>query len=377
MTAVKFGALIPAAGYSSRMGEFKPLLELGGRTILERQIDLFQQMGIASPVVVAGYRSEDLIPIAEANGARAVLNMNFDDGMFSSVQAGVSVLSSDSIQAFFMLPSDVPLILGFIPGLLMRLFKAREPSIVYACFQGRRGHPPLISSSMIPEILSYNGDGGLRQVLLNHENASVDAETGCEEVLLDMDSPEAYLDIKRRYKERQIPSIAECRRLLTEYNTPEDVQEHSKKVAELALYLSGSLNKRGLALSAPLSERAGLLHDIAKGRPDHAREGARILRLNGYEAIADITARHMNLDYNPAAELREAEIIYLADKLFDGTEVKPLELRKEESLEFKGKTVEIKAAIARRFDAASSIARRIEEIMEEPLIRRMETRGHI
>ena len=72
----KFGALILAAGRSSRMGEFKPLLEIDGKSLVGHTLDLFRNTSVKEIVTVIGYRSEDLIPIIERAASRYVVNEN-------------------------------------------------------------------------------------------------------------------------------------------------------------------------------------------------------------------------------------------------------------------------------------------------------------
>ena len=54
------GALIVAAGKSSRMGDFKPMLQLGSISIAQRVINNFRQAGISKVVVVTGYHADVL-----------------------------------------------------------------------------------------------------------------------------------------------------------------------------------------------------------------------------------------------------------------------------------------------------------------------------
>ena len=79
-----------AAGYSSRMGAFKPLLELGGRTFLERCVAAFRQAGVEDVVVVTGHRAEELRAAARGLGVRVALNGRYPEGMYTSVQAGLA-----------------------------------------------------------------------------------------------------------------------------------------------------------------------------------------------------------------------------------------------------------------------------------------------
>ena len=58
----KISAIILAAGFSSRIKDFKPLLFLGGITLLERGILLFQTTGVRDIRVVVGHRAAELLP---------------------------------------------------------------------------------------------------------------------------------------------------------------------------------------------------------------------------------------------------------------------------------------------------------------------------
>ncbi len=150
----KISAIILAAGYSSRMGTLKPILKLGDKTILERAIRLFRDVGIEDVIVVVGHGAEQIIPIVHDCGARAVMNGQFDRGMFSSVQAGVNALSPES-EAFFVLPVDIPSVSSQTIRDLLTAYWGGKSKIVVPAFQGRRGHPPLISAGYRNEILSY------------------------------------------------------------------------------------------------------------------------------------------------------------------------------------------------------------------------------
>jgi len=110
-------AIVLAAGYSSRMGKFKPLLPLGETTVLGRVITLFRDAGFSDIRIVVGYRSEELLPLLGKMGVPYIVNQNFHAGMFSSVVAGVKGLEK-STDAFFILPVDIPLIRPWTARLL-------------------------------------------------------------------------------------------------------------------------------------------------------------------------------------------------------------------------------------------------------------------
>jgi molybdenum cofactor cytidylyltransferase len=184
----RISAIILAAGYSKRMGALKPLLKLGDRTVLDRVVGLFRESGIKDVIVVVGHGASQTIPVAHECGAQAVMNKQFDQGMFSSVQEGVRALSAES-RAFFMLPVDIPLVCPQTIKELLEAYHRGMGKIVFPTFLGRRGHPPLIDTLYRDEILAHPGEGGLRAVLRNHEDESIQIEVADEMILLDLDTP--------------------------------------------------------------------------------------------------------------------------------------------------------------------------------------------
>jgi len=73
-------ALVLAAGTSSRMGEFKPLLPLAGMSAFERCISLFRAAGVAEVIAVLGCLADELQPLTERCRGRCVMNTQFDQG---------------------------------------------------------------------------------------------------------------------------------------------------------------------------------------------------------------------------------------------------------------------------------------------------------
>ena len=191
-------ALILAAGTSSRMGTLKPLLPLGGETVIEKVIGLFRAAGIPEIRAVLGHAADQIVPVIERQHVSRVTNAHFDRGMFSSVQAGVRTLGPDC-RAFFLLPADMPFVQ---PDTVRRLAHVlgdgnnedRDAVLVCRpCYQGRRGHPPLISSVLIPDILSFEEPGGLRALLARYAARVVDVTCDDPGILIDLDTPGDYM----------------------------------------------------------------------------------------------------------------------------------------------------------------------------------------
>jgi molybdenum cofactor cytidylyltransferase len=195
----KIAALVLAAGYSSRMGTLKPILKLGDKTILERAIGLFRDVGIEDVIVVVGHAAEQIIPIVHDCRAREVMNTQFEQGMFSSVQAGVNALGPDS-HAFFVLPVDIPLVHPRTIEDLLEAYRSGTSRVVIPTYLRKRGHPPLISASYRNEILSYCGDDGLQGFFRKHNLRSELVEVADEMILFDLDTPADYEALLARFR---------------------------------------------------------------------------------------------------------------------------------------------------------------------------------
>ena len=188
--AAGVAALILAAGRSVRMGTCKPLLPLGAETMLERVIGIARQSEIKSILVVLGHEAELLLPVLARQNVPGVINPDYEQGMFSSLRAGVRHLEG-SCPAFFLLPADMPLIRPDTLRRLLSTFRAGSPDILVwrPLYGNRRGHPPLISTALIPALLAHDGAGGLRTLLSRFESATRNVYVDDPGILIDLDTP--------------------------------------------------------------------------------------------------------------------------------------------------------------------------------------------
>ena len=192
--------LILAAGLSSPMGEFKPLLPLRGRTVIENTVDSMLSGGAAAVTVVAGYRGEELSALLEARyggQVRVVRNPDYaGTDMLRSVQIGCRALGDCG--GFFLLPGDMPLVGR---ETFRRLTAAWSPEhVVFPTLDGRRRHPPLIGSRLVPEILAFRGDGGLRELWRRHEEWIRTVPADDEGVRVDLDTREDYRRCREQFE---------------------------------------------------------------------------------------------------------------------------------------------------------------------------------
>lgn len=198
-------AVVLAAGFSERMGRFKPLLPLGESRIIERVVSFFQAAGVGDILVVTGHRATDVRQALEHSNVRCVENPDYRQGMFTSVLAGIRALP-EQCRAFFIHPADIPLVRPQTVRRLMAMFSDASAKIFYPTFSGQRGHPTLIQTCLVPSIRQWFGTGGLKACMQRYEVDSLEIPVADEAILLDLDTPEDYDRMQVRLIAEGLPS---------------------------------------------------------------------------------------------------------------------------------------------------------------------------
>jgi CTP:molybdopterin cytidylyltransferase MocA len=217
------GAVIVAAGMSSRMGAYKPLLEIGGVTVARRVTGAFAAAGAWPIVVVTGHRAAELEahlseypPGAREESLRAatnapphrellfVTNENYaTTSMYESAKIGLSYIAGKCARTFFC-PIDVPL---FTEATVRRLMTYNAP-VIKPVYKGKEGHPILIDVKLIPELTESvssrepqpddnertrnecgSRGGGLKGALAGFERVTTRVDVDDEGILYDADTP--------------------------------------------------------------------------------------------------------------------------------------------------------------------------------------------
>jgi CTP:molybdopterin cytidylyltransferase MocA len=199
MNPSRFAAVVLAGGLSTRMKQFKPLLPLGETTVTDHVISTFRDLGL-DVYLVAGHRYEETKASINRQDVTIIYNPDYEKGMFSSIQAGVRNLKPD-YQAFFILPVDIPLVKQTTIGQIVDEWLADPDKIIYPTFDGKRGHPPLIPSGLIPDILRWEKEGGLKAFLKTHGKSALEVPVNDGNILMDIDTPEDYKKLLEHYRQ--------------------------------------------------------------------------------------------------------------------------------------------------------------------------------
>ncbi|MGN0747402.1 MAG: NTP transferase domain-containing protein [Aristaeellaceae bacterium] len=156
--------IVLAAGLSSRMGAFKPLMEVDGRAMILRVIDGMKGAGASPVVVVTGHRRVELEAALSGEGVEFAFNPDYAvTQQLESLRVGLAAVAGRA-ERIMISPADVPLV---SPATIARL--ASTPGdFVRPVWQGEVGHPVFLSSAFIPYLMAYDGPGGLRGAMERH-----------------------------------------------------------------------------------------------------------------------------------------------------------------------------------------------------------------
>lgn len=191
--AMTVEGVIAAAGLSSRMGVHKLLLDLGGKTLIERcLLAMYEQC--ERIIVVGGYGLNAIEKVmGKYSRVEVVFNPDYQQGMFSSVKEGFKHLSTTR---FFFTPADYPMIKKSTYSNLL----AVKGDIVVPSYNGLTGHPVLMQTALIKDMFSEDYSN-LRHFII--AKSSINIELNDPGVLIDVDTMEDYLKVKRMLEARE------------------------------------------------------------------------------------------------------------------------------------------------------------------------------
>ncbi|WP_240651637.1 NTP transferase domain-containing protein [Serratia microhaemolytica] len=179
-----------AAGMSTRMGRWKMMLPYGDSTILDSAIA--NALGFCQRViVVSGFRGEELQARYQQHPQVDVVhNVNYQQGMFSSIRLGTEQVRSSY---FFLALGDMPCITHWIYA---ALWQEKGPfTLIPRCSHGK-GHPILLPAAMIERIRAADLGLSMKQVIEQGDYRFL--EVGDQNIHCDIDTPDEYQQLQQR-----------------------------------------------------------------------------------------------------------------------------------------------------------------------------------
>ncbi|MEU9229903.1 nucleotidyltransferase family protein [Streptomyces massasporeus] len=172
------GLLLAAGGGRRLGGRPKALLPHRGRPLVEHAVRVLREGGCATVHVVLGAQAADVRARASLPGCVLVDNPDWEQGMGSSLRAGLDSLAGTGARAALVSLVDQP---GIGPEAVARVLAAYEgeESLASAAYDGVRGHPVLFGAAHWAAIAATaQGDQGARAYLKEHRTAIALVECG-------------------------------------------------------------------------------------------------------------------------------------------------------------------------------------------------------
>ncbi len=156
----KVAAVILAAGASTRLGEPKQLIEIGGLPLVRKAAMSALEAGALPVVVVLGAENDQILPALEGlDNVRIALNSRWKTGMASSVTSGLSALAEDEdVDGALLVLADQPFVDAHTLKNLIAAFG--ESRIVASSYSNTVGVPAVIGREFCPELMELQGDRG-------------------------------------------------------------------------------------------------------------------------------------------------------------------------------------------------------------------------
>lgn len=162
-------AIVLAAGASHRLGQPKQLLMHGGETLLARAIRLAREAGAAQVLAVLGANFEIICATVALDQAVPVINDLWQQGIASSIHAGLKALDAvapDATGALIMSCDQPRLTAAHLANLIETFAAQPEPSIPASVYAGVLGIPAVFPRVALTHLRALEGDRGARALLV-------------------------------------------------------------------------------------------------------------------------------------------------------------------------------------------------------------------
>ena len=197
---MSIGAVVLAAGGSSRFGQPKQLAIFQGEPLVRRIVTAAKDAGCAPVVVVVGAGAAQITPVLAGHSVSIIEHPNWSNGLGSSIAVGVkhaAIIAAD-LEAVILLTCDQPFVNATTLRQLIQLHLENGTTIVASAYAETLGIPALFGRSCFADLLQLRGDMGAKGVILARRNdvtpfdfpaAAIDIDTAADYEKLSQTSP--------------------------------------------------------------------------------------------------------------------------------------------------------------------------------------------
>lgn len=192
--------LVLAAGASRRLGQPKQLVKLGGRSALHITVSNATSVAGSAVTVVLGAHARELTYLFERSPASWIINRAWEEGLASSIRAGIAALPPACEAAMVLLGDQVAVTSDDLHRLISA-WKDSDGSIAASQYEHTTAVPAIFPSFCFSELAALQGDQGARSVIERNRDRVVRVPMPSASV--DLDTPEQLVELTRRFDTNQ------------------------------------------------------------------------------------------------------------------------------------------------------------------------------
>jgi molybdenum cofactor cytidylyltransferase len=187
-------AILLAAGTSKRMEQGnKMLLPLNDKTVLETTLDNILANGPGEVIVVLGKDADQVMAHIDHLPVKVVFNENYERGMTSSIQKGLSVATG---KGYMICLGDMVLITApeylRIKDAFEEIIQSDPQAICIPVYDQQKGNPVIFSSYYKESILRHDRAEGCREIVQANVLHIHSVLMPTSHILADIDTPADY-----------------------------------------------------------------------------------------------------------------------------------------------------------------------------------------
>ncbi|MGI0090598.1 MAG: nucleotidyltransferase family protein [Nitrososphaerales archaeon] len=187
----KVACIILAAGMSTRFGSLKQLVEIEGRPLLQRAVDIANDSNADYVILVIGAHSSEILGKVQTGRAQVVFNKDYERGQSTSLRCGIANLPDDCAGTIIMV-ADQPFLKSEYLNEMILIFeqKCGDSEVVALSHAGEPRNPVLVPKELFPIMSEIKGDIGARSVIQNYDKLRL-VEIQDERAFLDVDTKQS------------------------------------------------------------------------------------------------------------------------------------------------------------------------------------------
>jgi molybdenum cofactor cytidylyltransferase len=194
-------SILLAAGQSTRMnGENKLIKEIDDIPIIKHALNNILGSSVDEIIIVLGHDKEIIENIIQKRKKiKFVYNKNYKNGISSSIQAGLKIISK-KMEAFFICLGDMPDVNQNIYNKMIKtklnynkkLKPIYKKEIFIPTYEKKNGNPVLFTKYMKEKIMQIVGDNGAKELIEINKNKALYIPIKNRGITLDFDTKEDF-----------------------------------------------------------------------------------------------------------------------------------------------------------------------------------------